>query len=351
VVIKQSEAAVLLPFAATAASVAALPFVLAVVDRLVQRMARDSTPHAVLRAGRGVARIRGGSLEQALPACQGAGEGTDAQRAELWLAVEDKLVSAASYPPLAAPAGDQAGNAATGPCRPEAERRPALWPPGGVAGAAGHRPRGPGTGRPVLRAVLAIGKPGRPVTPADLRLMQDVANGAGMLLRGVQLNAELEERVRRAAELAAELQASRNGLTQARDVERRRLISELGNATTGPLATLRADLAVAERALTEPDEDEAAADAEATARDSAKGSDDSSDTDTDDSDSEDEDSDEDELSGAEAAQRASSSPGPVGRAAGPVPGDRPGRVPGGAARTRAYGALDELATDLPRSVR
>jgi len=31
-----------------------------------------------------------------------------------------------------------------------------------------------------------------------------------MLLRGVQLNAELEERVRRAAELAAELQASGN---------------------------------------------------------------------------------------------------------------------------------------------
>jgi len=71
----------------------------------------------------------------------------------------------------------------------------------------------------VLRAVLAIGKPGRPVTPADLRLMQDVANGAGMLLRGVQLNAELEERVRRAAELAAELQASRQRLTQARDVD------------------------------------------------------------------------------------------------------------------------------------
>ena len=36
-----------------------------------------------------------------------------------------------------------------------------------------------------LRAALAIEKPDAPITPADQRLMQDVADGAGLLLRSV----------------------------------------------------------------------------------------------------------------------------------------------------------------------
>jgi signal transduction histidine kinase len=73
-----------------------------------------------------------------------------------------------------------------------------------------------------------------------------------MLLRGVAQNAALQERVRRAGELAEELRASRERLTEARDVERRRLISELGNATTERLAALRADLLDAARAIAGP---------------------------------------------------------------------------------------------------
>ncbi|MDT7777246.1 MAG: hypothetical protein QOC67_6170, partial [Pseudonocardiales bacterium] len=224
----QSEAAVLLPFVAAAASVAALPYVLAVVDKLVHRLARDSTTTPYSALAEAAARIRGGSLEQALPGlARVLAEGTDAQRAELWLAVEDKLVSAACYPPLDTVAPRTVANLAVLLAQPDTDH---------VV---------PVLDGPVLRAVLAIGKPERPVTPSDQRLMQDVANGAGMLLRGVQLNAELEERVRRADELAAELKASRLRLTQARDVERRRLITELGNVTTDRLATLREDLASA----------------------------------------------------------------------------------------------------------
>ncbi len=92
----------------------------------------------------------------------------------------------------------------------------------------------------VLRAVLAIGKPGAPVTPADQQLVRDVAHGAALLLRGVALNAELADRVRRADDLATELQASRQRLARAREVERRRLVMELGHATTDRLAGLRA---------------------------------------------------------------------------------------------------------------
>ncbi|HET9253991.1 MAG TPA: hypothetical protein VFO16_02170, partial [Pseudonocardiaceae bacterium] len=91
----------------------------------------------------------------------------------------------------------------------------------------------------VLRAALTVSKPGRSVTPADQRLMRDVARGAGLLLRGAQLTTELEERVQRADELATQLRASRQRLTRAREVERQRLIGELTQVTTGRLAALR----------------------------------------------------------------------------------------------------------------
>ncbi|MGH3765639.1 MAG: hypothetical protein ACRDTX_10915 [Pseudonocardiaceae bacterium] len=87
-----------------------------------------------------------------------------------------------------------------------------------------------------------MAKPGRPVTPTDQRLMQDVAQGAGLLLRGAQLTSELEERVRRADELATQLQASRQRLTRAREVERQRLVGEITQVTTARLAALRGDV-------------------------------------------------------------------------------------------------------------
>ncbi|WP_028923686.1 hypothetical protein [Pseudonocardia acaciae] len=251
-VLGPAEGSVVLPFLAAAVTVAGLPAVLAGVDRLVQRLAHDSTTTPYSALAEAAARIRGGSLDEALPGlARVLGEGTGAQRAELWLAVGEKLVSAASWPPAGSDpsAGPRTvDNLAVLLAGPDADH---------VV---------PVLDGPVLRAVLAIGKPGRPVTPADQRLMQDVANGAGILLRGVALNAELTERVRRADELAAELAASRQRLTQARDVERRRLVAELGNATSDRLATLRADLADAGDAL-EPDPDsEAAGEAIARAR-------------------------------------------------------------------------------------
>jgi hypothetical protein len=222
----------LLPFAAAAVCVASLPVVLGGLDQLTHRLAKDSTTTAYSALAEAAARVRAGSLEQALPGlAQVLAKGTEAQRAELWLVVEDKLVSAASFPPAPAQPPRVAENLAVLLSRPDTDHV--------VPVLDGSR----------LRAVLAIGKPGHALAPADLRLMQDVANGAGMLLRGVQLNAELEQQVRRADELAGELQASRRRLTQARDMERRRLISELGDATTDRLATLRADLADAQEAL------------------------------------------------------------------------------------------------------
>ncbi|MDT7648112.1 MAG: hypothetical protein QOC75_5112, partial [Pseudonocardiales bacterium] len=171
-------------------------------------------------------------------------------------------------------------------------------------------------------------------------------------------NAELEERVRRADELAAELKASRLRLTQARDVERRRLITELGNVTTDRLATLREDLASAGQALAEPEPGNGAAAGPSTGAsdkrdgdDLGSGSDDDSDDDRD-ADDLDEDDEEPELTGAAAAQQA------VVRARVRLDEllDRfrviaRGVYPAVLRDQGPYGALDELATDLPRPVR
>jgi len=104
----------------------------------------------------------------------------------------------------------------------------------------------------VLRAALTIDKPDAPITAADRALMRDVANGAALLLRTVALNAELSERVHQVDDLAEELQSSRQRLAHAREVERRRLSTELSRATSGRLAALRAYVQAAEADLGDP---------------------------------------------------------------------------------------------------
>ena len=219
--------AVLLPFLAAAVCVVGLGMVRPRVDRLVGRLThqREVTPYSALAAA--ATRIRGGSLEQALPGlAEVLAGGTGARRAVVWLAVDDHLVSAAAQPPEG-----------TGP--PTLENLAVLLAQPDVDYVV------PVLDGPVLRAVLHIEKPDAAITPEDQRLMQDMANGAGLLLRSVALNAELAERIRRADGLATELQASQQRLAQAREIERRRLIMELGYATADRLAALRAEVSAA----------------------------------------------------------------------------------------------------------
>ena len=222
---------VLLPF--IAAAIAAVGFVAArkPIDRIIRRLThhRLTTPYSVL--AQTTARVGAGSIEEALPGlAEVLAEGTGAQRAVVWLVVEDRLVEAAAYP-----AGDGtpavAENLAVLLTRPDTDHVVPV-----MDGA-------------VLRAALAIDKPDSPITRGDRRLMHDVADGAGLLLRSVQRGADLQERVRRADELALELRESRQRLTRAREVERRRLIGELSYATTGRLATVREALGAASENL------------------------------------------------------------------------------------------------------
>ncbi len=241
---------VLLPFVAAALAVLGLDLVLPGVNRLVERLTghRDVTAYSALAEA--AARIGAGSLEQALPGlAEVVAGGTGATRAVLWLVVDDRLVESAQYPsrPDDGRGPVEVANLAVLLARPDTDHV--------VPVLDGQ----------VLRAALTIEKPRDPITPADQRLMQDVANGAGLLLRGVAQNAELAERVRRADGLAAELQASRQRLATAREVERRRLVMELSHTTTDRLAALRAEVAAARLAL-DPRTEDAALAQEAVAR-------------------------------------------------------------------------------------
>ncbi|HEY2193130.1 MAG TPA: hypothetical protein VGH76_12655 [Actinomycetospora sp.] len=162
-------------------------------------------------------------------------EGTDAAHAEVWLAVPDGLA--------AQTAPDRVASLVELLVRPDVDHALPL-----VDGGE-------------LRAVLTLGKPGRAVTAADRDLVAEAGAGAGLLLRVAARGAELAERVARADELARETEESRRRLGRAREVERRRLVGELGGATTERLASFRTAVAALgeslEEGLEEPEDDPA----------------------------------------------------------------------------------------------
>ncbi|HSK59160.1 MAG TPA: hypothetical protein VK935_08925 [Actinomycetospora sp.] len=234
-------AAVVGPFVAAAVAVAAARAAGPAVDRVARRLVPRpaTTPYAVLADT--AARVREGSLADALPGlARVLGEGTAAESAGVWLAVGDDLVAEAVFPPGEG-AGERVSSLAALLSRPGIDHA--------VPVLDGER----------LRAVLTVGKGGRPVTAADRRLVRDVAGGAHLLLQGVARGAELAARVRRVDELAAETAASRRRLEVARDVERRRLATELRGATTERLAAFRLAVTDAGEALEDAEDDPEAA--------------------------------------------------------------------------------------------
>jgi signal transduction histidine kinase len=230
----------MLPFLAVGSAAVALfvawPFLVRTVARVAGRSV--ASPYSALAAAAG--RIQAGSLEQVLPGlAQVLAEGTGAARAAVWLTVEDRLVEAAHHPPDpggTTPSDRSVPGLADLLVQPDVDHVEPVLDAG------------------VLRAALTITKPAS-ITLADRELLRDVANGAALPLRLVALNAELSERVRRAAELAEELGASRRRLDSARDSARRRLVTELSHATGDRLAVLRAELAGARDRLAGAPED------------------------------------------------------------------------------------------------
>ncbi|HRW39014.1 MAG TPA: histidine kinase, partial [Aquihabitans sp.] len=85
---------------------------------------------------------------------------------------------------------------------------------------------------------LSIAKPpSDPITPADRELLTDVAAGAGLRLRNISLNRELERR-------ALEVRASRQRLIAAQDAERHRLERDLHDGAQQQVVALKVKLGI-----------------------------------------------------------------------------------------------------------
>jgi hypothetical protein len=169
-------------------------------------------------------------------------------------------------PAVAAAAGRAVGADRVTACFTVAsgEDRTSTWP----AGA-------PGRGGPRVELAVADGdarlgslvvemRPGRPLRPADLALLQDLADAAAVAFRGARLAAELSDRVDDLGRRATELEASRRRLLTAADVERDRLAQAIARDVVPHLAPMPEALAALARAdeqapAVEPLIDEAAA--------------------------------------------------------------------------------------------
>lgn len=209
-----------LPIAATAVVAVLFEPIRARTERWADRLVygNRSTPHEVL--SQLTARLSetgtdGGTADLARLLAQGTG----ADRAVVWLLDGDELVPEAAWP----------------------TDDPAILD--GVAGgelvddeyAASQAVR---HGDERLGA-LTITKPHNdPITPADRELLDDVAAGAGLLLRNIRLNRELEARARQVRE-------SRRRLITAQDAERHRLERDLHDGAQQQVVALKVKLGIA----------------------------------------------------------------------------------------------------------
>ena len=143
-------------------------------------------------------------------------EGTGADQAIVW------LDGPAGFEPAA--------------CAPDPER-----PAGPVADLAAI----PGTVVPIRHDGVVLGalsvetRRGDTLTPTETRLVEDLAGSAGLFLRRLRLDQQLERK-------ALELEDSRRRLVDAQDVERRRLERELNEGAQQRVVALKVQLAIAE---------------------------------------------------------------------------------------------------------
>jgi signal transduction histidine kinase len=204
------------------------------VRERVQRVANRfvfgerATPYEVL--ARFSERVAGTyATEDVLPrTARVIAEGTGAERAEVWLRIGDELVEGAAWPangegrravPLAAEGTFRLDGAdRTVPIRYHDE----------------------------LLGAIAVAKPaGQALSPAEDKLLTDLASQAGVVLSNVRLAADLEARLEQIAHQAAELRASRQRIVAAQDAERRRLERNIHDGAQQHLVALAVKLRLA----------------------------------------------------------------------------------------------------------
>jgi signal transduction histidine kinase len=146
-------------------------------------------------------------------------EGTAADRATVWLRVGEQLRPAASWP---------VNGATQAPVHLEGGALPSL---GDVDAVEPVRYQGE------LLGALSVAKR-EELTPTDRRLLSDLSQQTGLVLKNARLTAELVQRL-------DELQASRQRLVTAQDTERRRLERNLHDGAQQNLVALKLKIAAA----------------------------------------------------------------------------------------------------------
>jgi signal transduction histidine kinase len=153
-------------------------------------------------------------------------EGTNADLAEVWLRSGDVLQRAAVYPFQPTVPAAVHVNSAAELSIPAADRTVAVRHQGDVLGA-----------------LTVTKRRGESLTPIEIKLMDDLAHQAGLVLKNVGLTADLQARL-------DDLRASRQRLVAAQDNERRRLERNLHDGAQQHLVALKVKLGLVEMLLT-----------------------------------------------------------------------------------------------------
>ncbi len=141
-------------------------------------------------------------------------EGTGAERADVWLKVGAELSVSASWPADAVDVPAVSLPNGSMPALPEADATYPVVHQGELLGA------------------LAVKKPpAEPLTPAETKLVADLASQTGLVLRNVRLTTELEARI-------AELRALHKRVVSAQDEGRRRLERNIHDGAQQQLVAL-----------------------------------------------------------------------------------------------------------------
>ena len=149
-------------------------------------------------------------------------EGTSAAAATVWLRSGEQLRAAATYPETS---NGQAPLSLVGSHLPEMD---------GVQRAVPVLHQGD-----LLGALTITKRRGESLTPIELKLLEDLAHQAGLVLKNVGLTAELLQRL-------DELRASRQRLVRSQDEERRRLERNLHDGAQQHLVALKVKVGLAE---------------------------------------------------------------------------------------------------------
>ena len=158
------------------------------------------------------------------------GEGIAAEHAEVWLHVGEELRVAATWPDNAVRAAPIRIGSGPLPELPGADATRPVSHQGEVLGA------------------LSVTKPASdPLTPADLALVSDLADHAGLVLRNVRLTEDLKARL-------DDLKGAQTRIVRAQDEERRKLERNIHDGAQQQLVALAVKLRLADSFVGRDDE-------------------------------------------------------------------------------------------------